>query len=273
MASNLNLLNQMKNTSSPKHLNVTEISPQSAVLIFPLQWLCRMIFLFRACAYGAAVTLPLTTLLFRANSQKSVFRSHSTACNERKSQTVRWSSACLYFRNIQSGTPNKSTCLLWPSAAHSAQLQPRWKDPIRHMRVFLLPPNSHDWLDFGGRLSLLFAVNFCRASSPWIFISPLTPLNVNSSFPVLLFISVAWWFDHAENTRLAIASSLVLPQGHLLLKCYCLCFLTLWTQAPLQFAARLRLSPLRSPSALLGAQQNEKRPFIAVMSHFCGWCI
>ena len=83
--------------------------------------------------------------------------------------------------------------------------------------------------DFGGRLSLLFAVNFCRlhrGSSPWIFISPLTPLNVNSSFPVLLFISVAWWFDHAGNTRLAIALSLVLPQGHLLLKCYCLCSLT-----------------------------------------------
>lgn len=93
-----------------------------------------------------------------------------------------------------------------------------------------LPPNLLYTLDFRGRLSLLFAVNFCclgRGSSPWIFISPLTPLNVNSSFPVLLFISVAWWFDHAGNTRLAIALSLVFPQGHLLQKCYCLCFLTL----------------------------------------------
>ena len=71
----------------------------------------------------------------------------------------------------------------------------------------------------------LISAAFAGAPSPWIFISPLTPLNVNSSFPVLLFISVAWWFDHAENTRLAIASSLVLPQGHLLLKCYCLCCL------------------------------------------------
>lgn len=137
----------------------------------------------------------------------------------------------------------------------------------RHVRVFLLPPNSRDWLDFGGRLSLLFAVNFCRASSPWIFISPLTPLNVNSSFPALLFISVAWWFDHAENTRLAIASSLVLPQGHLLLKCYCLCFLTLWTPAPLQFAVRLRLSPLRSPSASLGAQHKWKSGHLLQLCH------
>lgn len=99
---------------------------------------------------------------------------------------------------------------------------------LSSMCVFL-PPNLLHTLDFGGRLSLLFAVNFCRlhqGSSPWIFISPLTPLNVNSSFPVLLFISVAWWFDHAGNTRLAIALSLVLPQGHLLLKCYCLCCLT-----------------------------------------------
>lgn len=100
-----------------------------------------------------------------------------------------------------------------------------------------LPPNLLYTMDFGGRLSVLFAVNFCRlrrASSPWIFILPLTPLNVNSSFPVLLFISVAGWFDHAGNTRLAIALSLVLPQGHLLLKCYCLCFLTLC--APLPFS-------------------------------------
>lgn len=101
--------------------------------------------------------------------------------------------------------------------------------PSKHVCAFP-PPNLLYTPDFGGRLSLLFAVNFCRlhrGSSPWIFISPLTPLNVNSSFPVLLFISVAWWFDHAGNTRLAIALSLVLPQGHLLLKCYCLCFLTL----------------------------------------------
>lgn len=105
-------------------------------------------------------------------------------------------------------------------------------------------------MDFGGRLSVLFAVNFCRlrrASSPWIFILPLTPLNVNSSFPVLLFISVAGWFDHAGNTRLAIALSLVLPQGHLLLKCYCLCFLTLCAplpSSPLIFHHRFSASSL-----------------------------
>lgn len=50
-----------------------------------------------------------------------------------------------------------------------------------------------------------------RAASPWIFILPLTPLNVNSSFPVLLFISGTGWFDHAGNTRLAIALSLLSP--------------------------------------------------------------
>lgn len=94
----------------------------------------------------------------------------------------------------------------------------------------------------------LISAAFAGASSPWIFISPLTPLNVNSSFPVLLFISVAWWFDHAENTRLAIASSLVLPQGHLLLKCYCLCCLTLCTPAPLQtLLGRVDVFILRSP--------------------------
>lgn len=111
--------------------------------------------------------------------------------------------------------------------------------------------------DFGGRLSLLFAVNFCRlhrGSSPWIFISPLTPLNVNSSFPVLLFISVAWWFDHAGNTRLAIALSLVLPQGHLLLKCYCLCSLTPYVPdsfSTLGFAPWMFLSLSLSLSAFL----------------------
>lgn len=122
------------------------------------------------------------------------------------------------------------------------------------MCLFLLPPNRLHTLDFGGRLSLLFAVNFCRlhrGSSPWIFISPLTLLNVNSSFPVLLFISVAWWFDHAGNTRLAIALSLVLPQGHLLQKCYCLCSLTLRILAslslyvslhPLSLLSKVRLS-------------------------------
>lgn len=102
--------------------------------------------------------------------------------------------------------------------------------PLSSMCLFLSHLNLLYTPDFGGRLSLLFVVNFChlhRGSSPWIFISPLTPLNVNSSFPVLLFISVARWFDHAGNTRLAIASSLVFPQGHLLQKCYCLCFLTL----------------------------------------------
>lgn len=41
-------------------------------------------------------------------------------------------------------------------------------DPHSHLCVFL-PPNLLYTLDFGGRLSLLFAVNFCRlqrASSP-----------------------------------------------------------------------------------------------------------
>lgn len=122
---------------------------------------------------------------------------------------------------------NKSTCL------HD-KVQPILRTAAIYQTpssmCLFLPPNLLYTLDFGGRLSLLFAVNFCclgRGSSPWIFISPLTPLNVNSSFPVLLFISVAWWFDHAGNTRLAIALSLVFPQGHLLQKCYCLCFLTL----------------------------------------------
>jgi len=66
-------------------------------------------------------------------------------------------------------------------------------------------------------LQLIFA-SFTLPSSPWIFILLLTPLNVNSSFPGLfLFISVAWWFDHAENTRLAITQRpSVPPQGHLL---------------------------------------------------------
>lgn len=77
------------------------------------------------------------------------------------------------------------------------------------------PPNLLYTMDFGGRLSVLFALNFFRrlrrASSPWIFILPLTPLNVNSSFPLLLFISGIGWFDHAGNTRLAIASSLLSP--------------------------------------------------------------
>lgn len=78
-------------------------------------------------------------------------------------------------------------------------------------------------------LQLIFA-SFTLPSSPWIFILLLTPLNVNSSFPGLfLFISVAWWFDHAENTRLAITQRpSIPPQGHLLSpKCYCLCILTL----------------------------------------------
>lgn len=66
-------------------------------------------------------------------------------------------------------------------------------------------------------LQLIFA-SFTLPSSPWIFILLLTPLNVNSSFPGLfLFISVAWWFDHAENTRLAITRRpSIPPQGHLL---------------------------------------------------------
>lgn len=59
-------------------------------------------------------------------------------------------------------------------------------------------------------LQLIFG-RLGRASSPWIFILPLTPLNVNSSFPVLLFISGTGWFDHAGNTRLAIALSLLSP--------------------------------------------------------------
>lgn len=124
---------------------------------------------------------------------------------------------------------NKSTCLCDKVQPILCSPGHHLVDLIQHVSLFL-PPSLLYTLDFGGHLSLLFAVNFCRlhqGSSPWIFISPLTPLNVNSSFPVLLFISVAWWFDHAGNTRLAIALSLVLPQGQLLQKCYCLCFLTL----------------------------------------------
>lgn len=121
--------------------------------------------------------------------------------------------------------------------------------PDPHPAGVFLPPNILYTLDFAGCLSLLFAVNFCRlhrGSSPWIFISPLTPLNVNSSFPVLLFISVAWWFDHAGNTRLAIALSLVSPQGHLLLKCYCLCFLTLYVPASVFFLRFGRIEAILS---------------------------
>lgn len=111
----------------------------------------------------------------------------------------------------------------------------------------------------------LISAAFAGASSPWIFISPLTPLNVNSSFPVLLFISVAWWFDHAENTRLAIASSLVLPQGHLLLKCYCLCWLTLCTLAPLQtLSSRVDVFILHSPKH---TAPLKKAPFIVLLKH------
>ena len=111
---------------------------------------------------------------------------------------------------------------LSPSLSHSLSLS------LPPPSLSLSPLSGLDF--FGGCCVLLFAVNFCllhSSSSPWIFISLLTPLNANSSFPGLLFISVAWWFDHAGNTRLAIASPLNSPQGHLFLKCYCLCLLTL----------------------------------------------